>query len=584
MHIKIEEYLEIKMNTIGGFFMKLKWKLAVSICSMVTVILGFSGYITYSSVSDLIETNVEDKLYSSSRLGLALLEAKYPGPWIVEENKLLKADTVINDDVNVVDLIKEEIGIVSTVFQKDTRITTSIVDDQGKRIVGTQANPDVIEKVIVKGEDYKGEATINGELYKTLYTPIKNHSGEVVGMWFVGLEYKSLQNSLNASLMKISIVSGIFLLLGTVYAIQTGNVFANLLKKLMTDINVIASGDFTLAVSEKFIQRKDEIGGIAKAVEQMRLSVRDIIKSIVHETNKIEDTIQKTVGEVDQLHADIEEVSATTQELAAGTEETAAGAQEMNATSHDIESAVEDVANKASGGMETAREIKLRAEDIKVKAVESQKSAIIVYEQTNENLKLSIEKAKSIDQIRQLTDAILAISAQTNLLALNASIEAARAGESGKGFAVVADEIRKLAEDSKNTVGKIQGVVKEVVESVEGLVKDSGNVLVFVDKQVIKDYEILVKTSQQYSEDADYINGLMGSFTETSKHLHGSIEHMLKAIEEITGAANEGAEGATNIAEKSNSIVNKANQVVNYAQETRNSANILNEKIRQFKI
>lgn len=83
----------------------------------------------------------------------------------------------------------------------------------------------------------------------------------------------------------------------------------------------------------------------------------------------------------------------------------------------------------------------------------------------------AIEKSKTIEEINILSEAILEITSQTNLLALNAAIEAARAGESGKGFAVVAEEIRKLAEQSSQTVVRIQDTTKEVLKAVEELKK-----------------------------------------------------------------------------------------------------------------
>lgn len=80
---------------------------------------------------------------------------------------------------------------------------------------------------------------------------------------------------------------------------------------------------------------------------------------------------------------------------------------------------------------------------------------------TNQTLKVVKDLQQKTDRIDQLLDMIRQVAEETNLLALNASIEAARAGEAGRGFAVVAEQVRKLADDTKDSLSDVSQVVKE---------------------------------------------------------------------------------------------------------------------------
>ncbi|WP_168220530.1 FIST N-terminal domain-containing protein [Azospirillum thermophilum] len=106
-------------------------------------------------------------------------------------------------------------------------------------------------------------------------------------------------------------------------------------------------------------------------------------------------------------------------------------------------------------------------------------TSFVGHDQRKQELEQEFERLGAVlKTVEGVLSVIDGIAGQTNLLALNATIEAARAGEAGKGFAVVAAEVRKLANDTKSTLGNTQdaiGRIRATVGSLGGKINDTGS-------------------------------------------------------------------------------------------------------------
>ena len=173
---------------------------------------------------------------------------------------------------------------------------------------------------------------------------------------------------------------------------------------------------------------------------------------------------------------------------------------------------------------------------------------------------------------------------QTNLLSLNASIEAARAGEAGKGFAVVAGEIGALAEQSRQTVIKIQEVTQEVTEAVQNLSTNARKLLDFVVKDVTADYREFLTIGEQYKKDGASVDELMSEFSTIAQELFDNMEGIKNSIRDISKAAEEGAEGTTEIAQRASIIVNESAEVLEQVTKTKQSSESLRGEIGKFQV
>jgi len=437
-----------------------------------------------------------------------------------------------------------------------------------------------LEQQMIEGNEGTGEYTYNGQTKYMGFAPVRGTN------WSLAITAPKSEAMAKVNQLAITMVcvSAVFLILGFVITFMMAASISKPIKAASGCLEVIATGDFTVEIPAKLLKMKDETGILSNAIHTMQQSIKGIVREVAGESANVIQLLNNVHTGMEKLNRSIEEISATTEELSAGMEETASSTEEMDATSTEIEKAAESIAAKAQEGAEAVNSVNVMASEMKQNAIASKGNAIEIYERTKNDLQSAIRQSSAVNQINELSEAILEITSQTNLLALNAAIEAARAGEAGKGFAVVADEIRKLAEGSKNTVGRIQEVTKVILEAVNNLSTSSGEIMGFIDKQVMGDYDYLVDASEQNSKSSSSISEVVTDFSATSEELLASVQNMTKAINEIATASNDGAQGATNIAQETANISQMSNDAVKLVEAAKGKSDSLIKSVSRFKV
>lgn len=332
------------------------------------------------------------------------------------------------------------------------------------------------------------------------------------------------------------------------------------------------------------VHSKDEFGEISGAFNSIRDGLKHLLESMIKTSEDLDVESKSISRDMSHLESNVGHTLTSTSDISAIIEETSATTALVSETIDDIKVSVELVASKASEGAQKSIDVSVRAELMKEDAQQASHEANGIYQDVKHRLEIAIEKAKQVDKISTLLEGIMGITSQTNLLALNASIEAARAGDAGRGFAVVASEVGKLAAESAKSVNVIQETTTDIKTSVNELVKDSSELLAFIEVNVLKDYEKLIQIGDQYTEDAQVFSNIMSEFREASVKIMESMIAISASMQEVSKATSTQAESVEDILHLTHDVTEKTRRVYAIMQSNIELIAELDAMINRFKI
>ncbi|MDE7259206.1 MAG: methyl-accepting chemotaxis protein, partial [Lachnospiraceae bacterium] len=311
--------------------------------------------------------------------------------------------------------------------------------------------------------------------------------------------------------------------------------------------------------------------------------LQGIIRKLKEESGNMERSVESVMRQVMDSTENVSNVSAAMEQMAASMEEISATLGQLATGSNEVLGEIQQMDSRVKEGVDLVQNIKEHATTMYRRTVKGKENTNSTIEEIRGSLRKALDDSRSVQQINEMTKEILAITSQTNLLSLNASIEAARVGEAGKGFAVVAGEIRALADSSAQTANNIQNISDIVTEAVERLARNAGEILEFIDKNVMKDYDDFVEVVEQYEKDADSVNEILSVFAVNTEDIHQTMEAMNSGISDISTVVEDNANGVTSVADN---IVTLAAAIGEIQQETTGNQEIsrrLHDEVSRFK-
>jgi len=551
------------------FRMNLGYRLALAFLIVVLISTCLVGFFSYRTATENLRASLGERLTSIAQTTVLSID--------VEKHASLKpGDEESEDYQTLLDYLRQvqeanELTYIYTFIMSENKDKALFVLDADSEEPASIGEEYEMEDSIYKA--FQGQASYNKELvsdewgtFLSAFAPIQNEKGEVVAVLGVDIsaEHVLLLQKELARRIYFAVLPAVLLALFLSFYIARS--ISKPIASLSVILNEMANkgGDLTQRLE---VSREDEIGDLGHATNRMLGSIQTMVSEIKTVTEQLRVNATQLAQSTRESQKIAQQITSAYGQVALGAESQAVSTEKVSEKASEITTQLQQLiqAFELVNGKSQHTEKITKDGTQALHKVQQQMSQMAERVSTTMGIvqNLMLNSAQIENTIQSVND----IAEQTNLLALNAAIEAARAGESGRGFAVVAEEVRKLADQSKESVTNISGLldlIKKEIDRLSEIMKENSSLASSGEALSGLINEAFTKIASSIKETGESINmgssvvynaGALGEdISKEINNVSSVAQNNVAFIEEVSASSSEESVAMNKISEAAESL------------------------------
>lgn len=438
-------------------------------------------------------------------------------------------------------------------------------------------NSELYDKILASEENNGSEyVEYNGEKYLLLYNKLESQGFMMVSLVPESYIIADADETARLTAAAVAATALIVIVIGFILSTSMGTT----IRKIMNGLEKASTGDLTVDIHTK---RKDEFMILCESTNQMLGNIRALINKADTVAKALGNASERVGGNSGILLEETKSITTSISDVEQGIVMQAKDAENCLTRMDDLSKKI-GVVSENTGKIADIADVTKSTVSDGLATIDALQDKVKATTQVTAEVISNIEDLEKASQsIANIVGAINDIADETSLLSLNASIEAARAGDAGRGFAVVAESIRKLAEQSLNSVNEIRNIVGKIQKQTVDTVEVAKQAELIVNSQE----EALKATIDVFHDIDKHVSGLAENLSQISAGIdamEGAKKDTLAAIESISAVAEETASAVTEVNEAAGRQLEAVKKLNNESEELISHSEDLVEAINKFTI
>jgi len=290
-----------KSKSLYGSFL---WMTLLPICVAGLVMILVCTY----SVREGISTETEDNLRNVATSVLVAYDTMYEGDYNVtisgSRTTLWKGDNILSGQYDYLDRISGGSDVDVSIFFYDTRLLTTIKDDNGNRVTDTGLNAQVFEEVFVNGhESFYDNVKIAGTAYFAYYAPVFASDNEtIIGIIGVAKPSSVVGKAVNKSVIINLIVIFVAMVITAFFILNFATKIVSTIKKMMDFLKELSENNLNVTLDEGVSHRGDELGAMGRFMIKLQGSLKKLIERDVLTGLYNRRSAERQIDEIEDLY------------------------------------------------------------------------------------------------------------------------------------------------------------------------------------------------------------------------------------------------------------------------------------------